>query len=232
MRIPPQARRAVAVVDAAKPQAWETRAFSLIEILVVVAIMAVVMTISVPFINTALGGGKGMNRAVKDVQEACRVAREWAILRQTPQELRIRPGDGVFEVSSAAHEGAGQEGNLSRREQYLRNFAEQQGRAFSPDVEGKEWRMESGSRQGGKDGNSFSITLPEGVVIEAILANGLDMTETELASVIFRPNSTCDELSLVLYRAASDEHRQIWLEVTTALTDLETDPLKFRDMNQ
>jgi prepilin-type N-terminal cleavage/methylation domain-containing protein len=224
MRNPLHARRRAAAVRAA--------AFTLIEILVVVAIMAVVMTISVPFINTALGGGKGMNRAVKDVQEACRVAREWAILRQTPQELRIRPGGGVFEVGPATREGAGQEGNLNRREQYLRNLAEQQRGAYSPDVQGGEWRMESGSRGGGKNGNSFSITLPQGVFIEAILANGLDMTETESASVIFRPNSTCDELSLVLSRPESNEQRQIWLEVITALTDLETDPLKFRDMNQ
>ena len=158
-------------------------------------------------------------------------AREWAILRQTPQELRITP-DGTFQVGPAAREGAGQEGNLSRREQYLRNLAEQQGRAYSPDVEGKEWRMESGSPKYGKNGNSFSIKLPDGVFIEAILANGLDMTETEFASVIFRPNGTCDELSLVLSRPESNEQRQIWLEVITALTDLETDPLKFRDMNQ
>jgi type II secretory pathway pseudopilin PulG len=201
--------------------------------MVVVAIMAVILTIGVPFMNTALNGGKGMNRAVKDVQEACKVAREWAILRQTPQELRIRVDDGIyFEVGPARVAGDGWNGELSRREQYLKNLGERQDRGFSPNVEGKEWRMGEQPTGGGQGGGSFSVKLPDGVAIEAILANGLDVTDTGSAVVVFRPNGTCGELNFVLFRPESNERRQIWLEIVTGFTDLESDPAKFRDPNQ
>jgi prepilin-type N-terminal cleavage/methylation domain-containing protein len=210
-----------------------TPGFTLIEIMVVVAIMAIVLTIGIPFMNTSLNGGKGMNRAVKDVQEACKVAREWAILRQSPQELRIRVDDGTyFEVSPARLTGDGWNGELSRRERYLRSLAEGQDRGFSPNVEGNEWRMQNRPSSGGQGGGNFSVKLPDGVGIEAILANGLDVTETGSATVVFRPNGTCDELNLVLFRPESNERRQIWLEIVTGYTDIESDPSKFRDHNQ
>ena len=209
------------------------RGFTLIEILVVVAIMAIVLTIGIPFMNNSLNGGKGMNRAVKDVQEAYKVAREWAILRQSPQELRIRVDDGIyFEVSPARLAGDGWNGELSRRERYLKSLAEGQDRGFSPNVEGNEWRMQDRPSSGGKGGGNFSVKLPDGVAIEAILANGLDVTDTGSASVVFRPNGTCGELNMVLFRPESNERRQIWLEIVTGYTDIESDSSKFRDQNQ
>ena len=52
-------------------------AFTLIELMVVVAIMGIVLTISVPFMHNAISGDKGMNGAVRMVQEACSTARAW-----------------------------------------------------------------------------------------------------------------------------------------------------------
>ena len=75
--------------------------------------------------------------------------------------------------------------------------------------------------------NKYPAKLPEGVGIEAILANGLDATEAEVAEVRFYPNGTCDELSIVLL-SENMERRNIWLEVVTALSTVETDPNKFR----
>jgi prepilin-type N-terminal cleavage/methylation domain-containing protein len=197
-------------------------AFTLIEILVVVGIIAIVMTISVPFMNYAINGGKGMNRAVKDVQEACKVARDWAILHQTAQELRIRPGEGVFEVGAAAPDTMESGGDLGRVERYI---AGDQRRLASPSVEGKDWRM-GGS--GGAGGGSFSVTLPTGVFVEGLGLNGEDWTEDAVARVRFNPNGTCDEMSIVLFRPESNERRNIWLEVITGLSDIETDPAKFK----
>jgi prepilin-type N-terminal cleavage/methylation domain-containing protein len=56
-------------------------AFTLLELLIVVAIMGIVMTISVPFMNTAIMGNKGINGAMRLMQEACADARALAILR-------------------------------------------------------------------------------------------------------------------------------------------------------
>jgi hypothetical protein len=70
--------------------------------------------------------------------------------------------------------------------------------------------------------------LPEGVGIEAILANGEDVTELDMARVQFRANGTCDELQMVLTYPANNERRQVWLDVVTAVLDFESDPSKFK----
>lgn len=180
--------------------------------MVVVAIMGIVLTISVPFMHNAISGDKGMNGAVKMVQEACSTARAWAILQQTQQELRIRPGDGVFEVGASS-------GGASRMD-----------RLESKNLAGEEWRManESAAPAPAKGGGSFSKKLPEGVVVEGLGVNGEDWTEDAVAAVRFYPNGTCDEMSVVLYRAESNERRNVWLEVITALADIESDPAKFK----
>jgi Tfp pilus assembly protein FimT len=202
-------------------------AFTLIEIMVIVGIMALVMTMSVPFMNYAINGGKGMNRAVKDVQEACKVARDWAILHQTPYELRIRPAEGVFEVGGAAPELSETVEMASSDPNRIRRYREsQQNRAFSPNVEGKEWRMGEGSGKSG--GGNFTITLPEGVHVEGLGINGEDWTEDAVARVRFNPNSTSDEMTIILVRPESNERRNIWLEVITGLSDIESDVSRFK----
>ena len=180
--------------------------------MVVVAIMGIVLTISVPFMHNAISGDKGMNGAVKMVQEACSTARSWAIMQQTTQELRIRPGDGVFEVGASSGGSSG----MNRLE--------------SKNLAGEEWRManEPAAPAPAKGGGSFSKKLPEGVVIEGLGVNGEDWTEDQVATVQFRSNGTCDEMTVVLYRAETNERRNVWLEVITSLADIETDPLKFK----
>ena len=94
----------------------DSSAFTLIEILVVVAIIAIVMTMGVPFMRTAIDGGKGMTRAVKDVQEVCSHARAMAILQQTTTELVIHPREGSFDIGvssggKSGHEPPQDEGN-------------------------------------------------------------------------------------------------------------------------
>ena len=188
--------------------------FTLIELLVVVAIMAIVMTISVPFMNNAINSPKGINGAVRQVQETSKMARDWAILKQTPHQLRIRPGEGIFEVQAGGGGGSRMPGRLESR-----NLA------------GDEWRMPDRPATpvaGSGGGGIAPVKLPDGVIIEAILANGVDATEEEMAFVTFRADGTCDELNLVLYRAETNERRQVWLEVTTGLADIESDPSKFR----
>lgn len=67
-----------------------------------------------------------------------------------------------------------------------------------------------------------SVTLPDGVAMEAIGINLMDFSEVETSRVHFFPNGTCDELTLVLH--SGDDWRKITLEFSTAIADAE--PLK------
>ena len=189
-------------------------AFTLLEILVVVAIMGIVFSISIPFMNTAILGNKGINGAMKMVQEACSDARALAILKQSTAVMTIR-SDGSIDVRAGASSG--------------------RGRSSSPDVEGNEWRAPETSSGGGGPGGGgrvemklkYPAKLPEDVGIEAILANGVDASELEMAEVRFYADGTCDEFNVILRHPESGERRQVWLEITTSLADIETDPAKF-----
>src|SRR6266851_341727 len=74
------------------------RAFTLIEIMVVVAIIAIVMTIGIPFMKYTFVGGEGIDKAVRDVKEACSHARANAILNGVETDLVIHPFDKRLEV--------------------------------------------------------------------------------------------------------------------------------------
>jgi type II secretion system protein H len=80
-----------------------TRAFTLIEIMIVVAILAIVMTVAIPAFVSAQNR-RPMRLATEGLLEACATARAQAILRGSLVELRIRPQDYTFEVAAA---GAG-----------------------------------------------------------------------------------------------------------------------------
>jgi len=174
--------------------------------MVVVAIMAIVMTMGIPFMRTAIDGGKGMTRAIKDIQEACSHARAMAILQQTTTELIIRPSDGTFEV------GRSSGGSAPGHSRYESRGSEEETRpAVKP----------------GGGGGGFSAKLPTGIVIEGLGVNGEDWTEDAVARVRFYSNGTSDEMSVVLL-SDQNERRNLWLEVVTGLPELETDPHKFK----
>ncbi len=183
----------------------------MIELMVVCAILAIILTLAIPFVRTAIDNGKGMTKAMKDIQEACSHARAIAILQQTTSELRIHPNDGVFEVSGSSSSSRSADSS------------------FSPDVHGNEWRMESrgGGSSASSEGAGFKATLPTGIRIEGLGVNGEDWTEDEVAHVRFYPNGTCDAMSVVL-KSDENERRNIWLEVVTGLPEVESDPQRFR----
>src|SRR5437762_14148606 len=80
------------------------RAFTLIELMVVVAIMGIVMTIAIPTIYQQLHP-ESMRKAVSDVMEACGHARARAILDGMETDLVIRPADRQFDITAAASPG-------------------------------------------------------------------------------------------------------------------------------
>jgi prepilin-type N-terminal cleavage/methylation domain-containing protein len=78
--------------------------FTLIEIMVVVAIMAIVMAMGVPFAYRALHK-EGLIAAVGDVVEVCSNARARAIMRGTMTEVVFHPKSRTLEVSGAGATG-------------------------------------------------------------------------------------------------------------------------------
>ena len=67
-------------------------AFTLIEIMIVVAIMGLIMAMGIPSLARSMRK-EGMRKAVSDMVEACSGARAAAILSGQPAELVIRPQD-------------------------------------------------------------------------------------------------------------------------------------------
>ena len=144
------------------------RAFTLIEVMIVLAIIGLMAAMGLPSMLRMIQKD-GMRKAVSDVTELLGDARADAILKGQAADVSFRPADNRLDSSI------------------------------------------------GK-----SVTLPEGVAMEAIGINLMDFSETEVSRVRFFPNGTSDELTLVLH--SGDDWRKITLEFSTALADAE--PLK------
>jgi prepilin-type N-terminal cleavage/methylation domain-containing protein len=79
----------------------DTSAFTLIEIMIVVSIMALVMLTSIPFIRSGLHK-EALGEAVREVEEVCSSARRKAILQGAMAEIIFRPKERTFQVAGGA----------------------------------------------------------------------------------------------------------------------------------
>jgi prepilin-type N-terminal cleavage/methylation domain-containing protein len=180
-------------------------AFTLIEIMIVIAIMAIVMTMSVPMIYK-IWHREAMRQAVLDLEEVCNSARTQAIMQGKEVDLTINPQEKLFQVSGGATGSGG------------------------PPTEGNSM-TEIGNNAPAHSG--LSAQIPENIAIELLDINLVEYKDAETARVRFYPNGTCDELRIVLHSLRADERiqdqrREIMTEVTTSRTIVETDPTKFR----
>jgi type II secretion system protein H len=180
-------------------------AFTLIEIMVVCAIIGIVMTMAIPSIYRQLHP-ESMQKAVNDIIEACEDARSHAVLKGTTMKIVLRPGDKTFQVMQAS-------GPASRQ------------RLESKNVAGEEWRMEEKPAVAA-GGTLSNFKLADSIRIEAIGVHRSDATEAEVVEVNFYENGTCDEFHIVIGSPEGDV-RMIFLEVSTAVPDIETDRHKF-----
>jgi prepilin-type N-terminal cleavage/methylation domain-containing protein len=173
------------------------RAFTLIEIMVVVGIMAIILSIALPsFYKEA--HKDSMRKAVADVTEACSQARARAILNGVTTEVRIRPGDKTI----SAIEGSGGGGP---------SFG---AAAFT--AEG-----EPAVQHRGGGGSIFSAKFSDHILIDFIGVNLIpDLQQLDEVSASFYPNGTSDEL-VVLLRSDQGEIRKITIEVVTGIPDVE-----------
>ena len=81
-----------------------TRAFTLIEIMVVVAIMGIILAAGIPSLY-GFFHKEGIRKTMNDIVETCQSARAKAIMSGSYADLIIHPRDGKLEVSGGAPSG-------------------------------------------------------------------------------------------------------------------------------
>lgn len=178
-----------------KPARSNRKAFTLIEIMLVVAIMGIAMTMSYPAISDMVHRAP-LSQGVRDLMEGCRKARAIAILQGSPTELRIYPQDGRIEVAAVAVDA----------DPTVTETAPKSGIIAEPSVEAK-------------PAMGFSAQLSDRIRIEMVDVNFIEYKDADMARVRFYPNGTSDEFTMVLN--SETEFRKITLEVVTALAQVE-----------
>jgi len=172
-------------------------AFTLIEIMIVVAIMAIVMTMGVPIVYKVWRKAP-MRQAVADIVEVCSHARARAIMQGVPTEVVFHPKVNRLEIAGAAAP--------------TRPAAEGAG----PPVANLPPAAKTGS----------SAQLSDQVIIETMDINmsGVEYNDVEEARVRFYPNGIADEMRMILFDGR--ERMGIELETTTGLVDVVPNPLR------
>ena len=166
------------------------RAFTLIEIMIVVAILGIVLGIGIPGIFRAMKK-EGLRAATSDVLEACQQARAAAILTGQPVELQFLTETREFKIVAVS------QGPINQDEALLAQAAQVLG---VPEEAPAKLKMPE-----------FSAQLPDSVLIEMLDVNFVSMKEWPEARVRFYPNSTSDEFTIVLH-SDQNEWRKISLD--------------------
>ena len=170
------------------------RAFSLIEIMIVISIVAIVISAGVPMMFRAMQKNE-LLKAVSDIVEGCSHARARAILQGVPTEFVIRAEDGNLSIQTAA---------VRRRQAF-----ESQDSTLIP----KEATEKPTAAL------AFSSQLGEDVIVRFLDVNFKDHMELPEARVRFYPNGTSDEFAIVI--ETQDGQRKIALEGVTGLADVQ-----------
>jgi prepilin-type N-terminal cleavage/methylation domain-containing protein len=175
---------------------FQRQAFTLIEIMMVVAIIGLVAVIGVPAMLMEMHRGP-MSKAVNDVMEICSQARAQAILKDTTMTVVFHPQ--ARQVTIAAVQVSDQISNSMDAP-----FPSDAAPTNSPPVAGPK--------------QLDSTQFDDSVAIEMLDINLLEYKDADEARVRFFPNGTSDEMTLVLH--SGDEWKKITLEVTTALASV------------
>lgn len=172
-------------------------AFTLLEVMIVVGMAALVMAISIPFVQRTMRRD-AVFQAVRLVEDACRHARTLAILNNAGAEMILHPEERSLSVRATT--------------------------AFAPvapppenDFSQEPPPPTPSSRFGLKP---FSGTLGEDVTIELLDVNFTEFKDASEARVRFHPNGTSDEFTIVL-RIGPTAWRKVSLEIVTGLPIIE-----------
>ena len=172
------------------------RAFTLIEIMIVVAIMGIVMSMSVPIVYK-IWRKAPMRTAVKDIVEICSHARARAIMQGAITEVVIHPKENRVELAGASAPAP----------------ANAQGGPVPPSTP-----VASGS--------GLSAQLSNQIIIETLDVNmsGVEFNDYDQVRIRFYPNGVSDEMRMILFDGR--DRMGIELEITTGLANVVPDPLR------
>ena len=145
-----------------------SRAFTLIELMIVVAILGIVMAMGVPAIYRVFHKDP-LRKAVSDIMEVCSNARAQAIWRGEKTELWFRPADRQFGVAGASTPSRAEGGD-----------AADEGGAPAPGP------------------SALLAAWSDRITLEMLDVNFIEYKDWEEARVRFYPNGTSDEMTIVL----------------------------------
>lgn len=169
------------------------RAFTLIEIMMVVAIIGLVMTMTVPAILRTMHQ-QPLRKAVSDVVKICSNARSQAILHGETTTVVFHPQSLEVALAGAA-------------------------RAADTNDDFIPIGREATAAAAAKASPLNSAKFDDSINIDMLDVNLRECKEAKAVGVRFFPNGTSDEMTLIL--DAGGQYRKISLEVTTALTSVE-----------
>jgi prepilin-type N-terminal cleavage/methylation domain-containing protein len=174
-----------------------SRAFTLIEIMIVVGIMGIVMAMSVPIVYKVWRKAP-MRQAVKDIVEVLSHARARAIMQNTITEVVFRPRENLVALAGAA----------------------------SPPSSPGEQAAEAPPGAAPTTGSGLSAKLSPDIIIETLDVNmsGIEFNDAEQVKIRFYPNGISDEMRMILFDGR--DRMGIELEITTGLANVVPDPLR------
>jgi prepilin-type N-terminal cleavage/methylation domain-containing protein len=166
------------------------RAFTLIEIMIVIAIIMMVITAGVPMMSRALNKNQ-LAKGVNDVLEGCKLARDRAILQNRPYDFVIRAkseNEWDMNVEPTKMKDAGAAGAVTTS-------------------------SAAASKDGGNTIAEFPRPFGRDVAFEMIYVNLVDQMGAEEARVRFFPNGTADEFTLIIH--VEGKRRTIKVDIVT-----------------
>jgi len=164
-------------------------AFTLVEIMVVIAIIAIIMAAGVPSMTRAIERDD-LARAIKDTIEGCKTARDRAILQGQPWAFVVH-NTGELTVEAVPQEA------YRARPQSL----------------GGDGGSEAKHTPGESPYSGFPRKLGEDVMVQLVDVNFVDHMEAPEAKVRFFPNGTADEFTIVF--AWKGKQRTVMVDVVT-----------------
>lgn len=166
------------------------KGFTLIEIMIVVAIIGLIMAMGLPSLYQA-SKKEGMRRAITDLRDVCSNARAQAIFTGQPSSVRFYPMERRFFVVSG---GGG-----------------------APPVDPVTGEPRTSANPGSAPNSETKGIFPDDLTLEMLEVNMIPYTQSEgFVDVRFSERGTSDELTVIL-RDTENKYRKLVLEPTTGL---------------